>query len=349
MTVLTEALDRILNFWQQHGYEEAVADLQPGLSYNEIEEISKKLPIRLPTEVYELYQWRNGSRDGEGLFFPLEKAVAEHLDKFDFYDPCSWIYEDNRLNWLRVFSFMAAREDGYLVLGENPETCPVIFIDMKDYDFVTRKYASLTSKMLTFAECLENRCCDGDDRGYLIWRKYNISIVEKALEKLQNNLSLESLVEIAGDLMMYKDPRAVEPLIQALQVPLSQITDPNENMGVRALAARILGYQRDSRAIEPFILALRDGYSGTRYEAALALKDIGDERAVEPLIETLRDEHIETRFAAAEALSDIGDERAVEPLIEALRDREWNEKRVAIKALTKLISKFPELDERVPF
>ncbi|MDB9513820.1 SMI1/KNR4 family protein [Kamptonema animale CS-326] len=79
MSELTEALDRILKAlpqkpWMEFpGVEYDSSLLQPGLTHTEIEKIVKDLPIRLPDEIYELYQWRNGSQTGStwqyaGLF-----------------------------------------------------------------------------------------------------------------------------------------------------------------------------------------------------------------------------------------------------------------------------------------
>ncbi|MBI5181596.1 MAG: HEAT repeat domain-containing protein [Nitrospirae bacterium] len=98
-----------------------------------------------------------------------------------------------------------------------------------------------------------------------------------------------------------KDPRAVEPLIEALKVDdedddvrrnivfaLGDIGDPS--------AAEALGKIRDPRAIEPLIAALpliaefnfQEKLIGKN--AAWSLGKIGDPRAVKPLIIALKDE-----------------------------------------------------------
>jgi hypothetical protein len=320
MSALTEALERILNWWQQNGREQAASKLLPGLSYDEIEELVKDLPIRFPAEVYELYQWRNGSRNDEGLYFSLQKAVAKYLAQLESYDP-SWMSEHDGPNWLRICCRMEAKEAGYLVISSNKETCPVVFLDLKTAGYVRRKYVSLTSRMLTFAECLETGVGERDERGYFIWRKYNISIVEEALAKLEDNLSIESLSEIEGDLTKYKDSRAVEPLIQALQIPLAKISDPDENRAIRQIAARILGELGDSRAVEPLICALQDEYWMVRTSAATSLGTLGDLRAVEPLINALQDAEQDVRRKAVVSLKYL---KAVDPLIQALKHNdEW--------------------------
>lgn len=82
----TSALERIER-WARQNDPDFVALLQPGLSRSEIDAAVGGLPFALAEEVYELYQWRNGQKEGEfrlGLgrssqerFLPLAKAVHE--------------------------------------------------------------------------------------------------------------------------------------------------------------------------------------------------------------------------------------------------------------------------------
>jgi HEAT repeat protein len=84
--------------------------------------------------------------------------------------------------------------------------------------------------------------------------------------------------EAARSLGDAKDPRAVEPLVAALN-----------DKGVRLSAITALGKIGDSRAAEPLIAALKDTDDVVRAYAAQALGRIGDTRAVEPLIAALND------------------------------------------------------------
>ncbi len=61
---LTNALNRILA-WTEKNFPHEVQYLQPGLSKTEIDELAKDIPFPLPPEVYELYQWKNGTRQGD--------------------------------------------------------------------------------------------------------------------------------------------------------------------------------------------------------------------------------------------------------------------------------------------
>jgi cell wall assembly regulator SMI1 len=85
---LTNALNRILA-WTEKNFPNTLQCLQPGLSKIEIDELAKDLPFQLPPEVYELYQWRNGTRQGDNdwdkgylfkgwAFTPLEDMAVKY-------------------------------------------------------------------------------------------------------------------------------------------------------------------------------------------------------------------------------------------------------------------------------
>ena len=89
---------------------------------------------------------------------------------------------------------------------------------------------------------------------------------------------------------------AVPPLIEALK---------DRNTYLRRGVAGALGTIGDPRAVEPLIAALDDGspqLSSVRTTIIEALSAIGDPRDVEPLLVAMYDEHRETRQAAARAL-----------------------------------------------
>ncbi len=56
MSPLTDALNRI-QAWLTNNYPMVTEFITPGLSPEEIQEITRMLPFSLPEEVYELYQW----------------------------------------------------------------------------------------------------------------------------------------------------------------------------------------------------------------------------------------------------------------------------------------------------
>jgi hypothetical protein len=81
MSELIEGLERIYRRFEAYTPHCAHALQQP-LSREEIETIVQDLPFAIPSEVYELYQWRNGCREkflfAQYEFLPLDRAIDEY-------------------------------------------------------------------------------------------------------------------------------------------------------------------------------------------------------------------------------------------------------------------------------
>jgi len=180
MSVLIEAANRILSWLMVNKNSYALA-LQAGLSYSEIQEKTKNLPFKLPMEVIELYQWRNGTKDSEqytARFFPaftfnsLDQALIHYKELIDFseesgqiskYDPVtndSWeetidpseIYNPM---WFPIFTFKN-QWHSYLAIGGENEDATSVILDFSIEDSTPYpKYESLTKMLLTIAECYE--------------------------------------------------------------------------------------------------------------------------------------------------------------------------------------------------
>lgn len=95
MTTITDKLEKILQVMAAKGTP-IDAYLQPGLSRQEIDAQTAHLPFRLPEELYELYQWRNGSpTDGtfslflfrDTLFLPLAEGLEDYRMMNKYYIP----------------------------------------------------------------------------------------------------------------------------------------------------------------------------------------------------------------------------------------------------------------------
>ncbi|MEH1820035.1 MAG: SMI1/KNR4 family protein [Nostoc sp.] len=180
MSQLTDALDRILN-WLQQNKPSYASSLQPGLTYEEIEEKVKNLPFRLPREVYELYQWRNGMIDDDSEFFsyyrfiPLEEALQlekEISKNFGLSLP---------FGWFPIFDF---ENEGFAIIGaeENTESSPVLNTYLSD----DIRYTNLTNMMQCIAECYEINAYYIDESGHL---KQDNKLAKTILQKYEPELN----------------------------------------------------------------------------------------------------------------------------------------------------------------
>ncbi|MEH1808631.1 SMI1/KNR4 family protein [Nostoc sp.] len=173
MSLLTDALDRVLNWFEQNDDLDFAhfESLQPGLKYEEIEEkVTDLLPFRLPKEVYELYQWGNGAWIGEEiyarffddyLFLSLESALKVYcnltaIEQED--DPCVVVLKSNfNVQWFPILEDVDSRGYCVVVINEiQTETTPVLQINFDEiYDDPYIIYPTLTKMMLAEAECYE--------------------------------------------------------------------------------------------------------------------------------------------------------------------------------------------------
>jgi|GEM_PF-6449645 len=100
--------------------------------------------------------------------------------------------------------------------------------------------------------------------------------------------------------------------------------------------ARFLGEFRDKRAVEPLLEALNDKDKETRKIIVIALGEIGDEKAIDKLINLLMEDKKEVRKYAAEALGKIGNKKAIPYLLKALDDKNEEVRKNVVNALDKL-------------
>lgn len=116
---------------------------------------------------------------------------------------------------------------------------------------------------------------------------------------------------------------------------------------LRSVSATALGKIKDPRAIEPLIEAMKmkDINWGTRTDIVTALSNFKDPRMVQPLIDVLKYRLSTVTSKAAYALGEIGDPRAIDPLIAVLNEEKEqspyyvNPKKDVAVALKKLTGK----------
>ncbi|MDY6897187.1 MAG: HEAT repeat domain-containing protein [Cyanobacteriota bacterium] len=337
MSKLTDSLEKILA-WQERNRPEYAAEFQPGLTEEEIEEKLKHIPFRLPKEVYQLYQWRNGSTfdyflPGSGfLFLPLERAIEEYEAYAEVHSTNLEYYGDD-FGWNPYyFPIFCEGIENFLMTGsdEQQEESPVIyyFIEDASHDIFC---SSLTKMVQVIAECYETgayyiteergrqNLVEDEVKVAQVLGKYNPELLDstlKELQQVQKELSYRKLVSITYRLMWYKDSRTVEPLIDLLQVSQSDKKSADDIFQIQALAACILGRINDIRAVQPLIDVLDSEFRITRGNAAESLGNLGDSKAIEPLINALQDSDELAQNKAAFSLLKLN---AVDALIKALK------------------------------
>lgn len=112
-------------------------------------------------------------------------------------------------------------------------------------------------------------------------------------------------IAVAKSLSKFDDPRVVAPLVQALE----ESSTAAFFYGVRE-EAEVALVKMGSRAIESFLVALRDPQAGGRAIVARLLGQIPDPRSIEPLVDALNDPNLELRKAALHSLLKLDPSRA---------------------------------------
>lgn len=163
---------------------------------------------------------------------------------------------------------------------------------------------------------------DGLDSGEML--PLHGPIIE-ALAAIQDPRVEEAL--LAASRRRYTMEKALGALarVKSIDHVIRILTDPNEDVVMRQVAADILGEMGDAQAVEPLISVLKTHEPSLRMDAAEALGKLKDPAAVDPLIEQLSrsttpsgGEDIWGILAIARALAEIGDKRAIEPIRRAM-------------------------------
>ena len=360
MSSLMEALERIDNWFRQNR-SEYVPLFQPGLTREVIEEKTKNLPFQLPEEVYELYQWHNGTLAGlkwgqadlpVGYWFhPLEKPIELYFESMKLEEEMKEFYENTEGGWEGKFwntdwfpIFSHGNDTYHVTCGQD--SIPVASIWYFYPEFVEPEfhYENLTAMMLTVAECYETEAYYLDEEGFIqedelkvaqIKNKYNPGQDKSVLEKLKLEMTFEELNDIASDLIRLKDPKAVVNLLKILQTTKKQINLDNKS-GLRALVARILGEIGDSRAVVPLVKLLSDKEYLTLYWTIISLGKLKDSRATPSLINLLQGSGQELQKLAIWALGEIRDIRAIDSLKKLTESKDIDISQAANNALLKI-------------
>jgi cell wall assembly regulator SMI1 len=198
MSALTVALERIMK-WLRTNQPKYADSFLLGLKCQEIQIIEVEFGFKLPKEIHELYQWRNGmTTDAKALcfptleFLPISRAI-------EYSKGCNQYIEERQKNliddgeWYEISPLFIFIENngnfcGIPLVKDRREKLPIV--DVGEGDMPRIFYASLTDMMLTLAECYETGAYYLDDEGFIcededkfaqIFRKYNDSVSERFL------------------------------------------------------------------------------------------------------------------------------------------------------------------------
>jgi SMI1 / KNR4 family (SUKH-1) len=149
------ALERI-STWYSNKKPQSPPVFKRGLSRLEIDELVKDLQLPLPEEVYELYEWCNGSSEETIAFhqyhlLPLEQAVRLRQDKYGLNYGEDWMQDDP--SWFPIFELWCDHAFYVVILGDKQKST------IRNYDPEVNNYniyyENLTNMLLHSAEWLE--------------------------------------------------------------------------------------------------------------------------------------------------------------------------------------------------
>lgn len=197
MQGLTQALDNIME-WLENHLPEYAASFLPGLTLDEIFESVEVLGFPLPDELYELYQWRNGTREHivPSFIFPVFEFLS--LDKAtalqEMIDSDSIVRELFTFKEQPLFPFVENDGESCSTIVEKTSTLesPVIYI-AKQGGGEYLEYSSVTSMMCNFAECFETGAYYLDEEGYI---NSHPAQVAEVLRKNEPQLVKQALIDI---------------------------------------------------------------------------------------------------------------------------------------------------------
>lgn len=227
---LISALERLQN-WLEINAPAIAQSLQPGLTRAQIETQLQALPFRPPEEVYQFFQWRNGSSievtvEGNSYqtsvellpihrLLSLEEAIAGYTTFCEFYRGRAG---DN--HYLPLFAHGLSY---YLARCDNSSTAAIFYSSI----FCNRfwfEFNSLTDLIQAIAECLETGAYYFEPVPRLDWNsakekqirlKYQPHRAANLDRLLQNqDLSEHELQEACFDLAVSQHPQALSFFVQ---------------------------------------------------------------------------------------------------------------------------------------
>lgn len=164
---ITQLLDEIEKCLQQL-HHSCLDHLNPGLSFQKIQELFEEIPLQPTQDLRALYTWRNGSEDSEGItlgelaFFPgfylmsLEESIQTYLElrETDAWDK----------SWFPIF---ASGGGDFYAMNLAPEAQGQILGFYVFEEEAQVEYRSLKSMLATLKACYEQGIIFRNEQGCL--------------------------------------------------------------------------------------------------------------------------------------------------------------------------------------
>ena len=164
---ITQLLDEIEKCLQQL-HHSCLDHLNPGLSFQKIQELFEEIPLQPTQDLRALYTWRNGSEDSEGItlgelaFFPgfylmsLEESIQTYLE---LRETDAW-----GKSWFPIF---ASGGGDFYAMNLAPEAQGQILGFYVFEEETQVEYRSLKSMLATLKACYEQGIIFRNEQGYL--------------------------------------------------------------------------------------------------------------------------------------------------------------------------------------
>ena len=164
---ITQLLDEIEKCLQQL-HHSCLDHLNPGLSFQKIQELFEEIPLQPTQDLRALYTWRNGSEDSEGItlgelaFFPgfylmsLEESIQTYLE---LRETDAW-----GKSWFPIF---ASGGGDFYAMNLAPEAQGQILCFYVFEEEAQVEYRSLKSMLATLKACYEQGIIFRNEQGCL--------------------------------------------------------------------------------------------------------------------------------------------------------------------------------------
>lgn len=181
MSNMQQAQQKIYD-WLKLNRAEYCSSLNSGLTIEEINNETNELPFKLTQELYQLYQWKNGSPLVEtGLFsiyfLPCYLFLSLQKNKEEYYQNIEIFEEDWNKDWFPIFSLEGY---SYFTICQNTSVgnSPIWFYDYEQPEPMPC-YDSLTDMMCMIAECYETKAYYLNPDGLLKEDKHKVAQIQK--------------------------------------------------------------------------------------------------------------------------------------------------------------------------